>query len=251
MSKELKMLLKAIQFTTALLFFLYTCGALYLIAFWSTFRLDITNIVGITDIPKSFVFPFAPYFRPLFLVAISILILNSIFDARLTRPLTIWLSRHSTWYLAVPFIVLGISWYILKQQFYYEPLFWIISTIVMPIILSFTVERIPTFHNIFPSNPTFRTNAIYLIILTLLSSYCAGKIKSVEIYSKPEHAKVILKAKDEKSEKQLPVDSTNLKLLDYLGNKIIVSSWDNQRVYILNQDEYDLSIRWLDFPKKK
>lgn len=51
-------ILKKIPTTTILLTYLFICGVLYIIGFWSLFNIDISNLVTITDIPKSFVFPF-------------------------------------------------------------------------------------------------------------------------------------------------------------------------------------------------
>lgn len=34
-------------------------------------------------------------------------------------------------------------------------------------------------------------------------------------------------------------DNTRMKLLGFLGNKVIVSSLDNKKIIVLNQDKYD------------
>lgn len=52
-------LFKDISATTVLLIFLFFCGTLYIISYWSTFNFDITNYIELFDIPKSFVFPLA------------------------------------------------------------------------------------------------------------------------------------------------------------------------------------------------
>lgn len=49
--------LKNIPVTTILLTYLFICGILYLIGFWSTFNIDVFSLISIYDIPKNFAFP--------------------------------------------------------------------------------------------------------------------------------------------------------------------------------------------------
>lgn len=49
---------KDITITTLLLIYLYVCGALYLYGFWDTYDIEISSLVAITEIPKSFIQPF-------------------------------------------------------------------------------------------------------------------------------------------------------------------------------------------------
>ena len=53
----MKDVISKISVTTFFLTYLFLCGILYLISFWSTFDFDITNYIELLDIPKSFVFP--------------------------------------------------------------------------------------------------------------------------------------------------------------------------------------------------
>lgn len=49
---------KYLPLTTMFIIFLYCCGSLYLVAYWGTFEIDISNLVSLTEIPKSFIMPF-------------------------------------------------------------------------------------------------------------------------------------------------------------------------------------------------
>jgi phosphate starvation-inducible membrane PsiE len=48
---------KGLSVTTLIIFYLYFCGALYLTSFWNTFHLNVTGMISISDIPKSFAIP--------------------------------------------------------------------------------------------------------------------------------------------------------------------------------------------------
>jgi hypothetical protein len=50
-------LLNKLPFTTGIVVYFFLCGGLYLIGFWTTFEIDVTNFISITDIPKAFVLP--------------------------------------------------------------------------------------------------------------------------------------------------------------------------------------------------
>ena len=89
------------------------------------------------------------------------------------------------------------------------------------------------------------------MIFTFIAAYCSGKIKSVKIYRNIEYSHIILKSKTGNNPKLLIGDSSNLKLLDFVGNKIIVTTIDDHRVYILNQDEYTETKVWRDWPNEK
>src|SRR5690348_1982129 len=49
--------LSKISITTFAIIYLFFCGGLYLIAYWTTFGFDITNYISLTDVPKSFILP--------------------------------------------------------------------------------------------------------------------------------------------------------------------------------------------------
>ncbi|MEP6844590.1 MAG: hypothetical protein ABI861_01240 [Panacibacter sp.] len=55
----MKEIITKISATTIILIYLFSCGTIYLVAYWSTFSFDITNYIDLLDIPKSFVFPLA------------------------------------------------------------------------------------------------------------------------------------------------------------------------------------------------
>ena len=56
---KIKDIISKITFTTFILGYLFFCGSVYLISFWSTFEFDITNYIDLLDIPKSFIYPLA------------------------------------------------------------------------------------------------------------------------------------------------------------------------------------------------
>jgi len=55
----MKEIINKISATTLILIYLFSCGTIYLVAYWSTFNFDITNYIDFLDIPKSIVFPLA------------------------------------------------------------------------------------------------------------------------------------------------------------------------------------------------
>ena len=53
----MKEIIKGVPVATIILIYLFVCGVFYLVGFWGIFKIDVFNLIAVTDIPKSFVYP--------------------------------------------------------------------------------------------------------------------------------------------------------------------------------------------------
>jgi len=233
----MKEYIKAIPVTTIILLYLYICGSLYLIGYWSYFDIDISNIVSFADVPKSFVMPFILSNGFYLLIAITdILIYHdgpneeeyniSWFYRkkwRLVLHLDFWLS------ISPPLILLFYSYN--KDSIF----FWLATAIIFPYMVARKIKSIPLVKKAIP-HFYLRNYTINIFFCTIFFSFILGRVKAIYVY-KNENIKYA-KAIDNNSISAIS-DSVPKKFLGFLGDKAIVSSLDNKTIIVLNQDKYD------------
>lgn len=246
--------LKYIPFTTCVLLFLFICGGLYLIGYWSTFNVDITNTVDLMEVPKSFIFPFVVTFGIGFFFMVINFIAIDIFPKPKSRVLNmpakdigkkkliIPVNKISFWILLSPLILLGIRsligntqtfWYF--SGFFLSMLLWVKGVLTEKIYFMFT-------------NKNLAMPVIFLFVCTPVMSFCLGKGNGVKIYDNME-IKYINIININTANPTLPKTDHNLsslKFLGLLGDKLILSSLDNKKIVFINQSSFE-AVELVDF----
>lgn len=229
----LKDFAKYLPITTISLIYMYLCGSLYLIGFWSTFDIDISNFVSISEIPKSFIYPFV--------VTQAIFLVYNLSDVLVpfSNKEGVDIEFKHKWleyallndvHLIIASTLCIVLFPIFGSSIYY---WWLLPN-YMGLTVVVKALRQPYLKELIPSL-AIRRYVTLLVIYTPFACVQLGKIKSLGIY-KNNDIKYI-KADITNNNKQIfaITDSTRLKLLGFLGDKIIASSLDNKKTYILNQ----------------
>lgn len=250
----IKDITRYIPLTTIIISYFFLCGGLYLYGFWSTFNIDISNLINITDIPKSFIFPFVAYTSFYFLhLTINIFtILPSkekdddenkeedkliekyaesgkkiIFIKLLLRR--IFLSIEGVTVLV--FVVLVM----LYEKFKMMPLFWLISSLSLAFLFSFRLKKNTVIKQAIP-NSDLRKYIIHALLFIPIFSFGLGRINSLSIYNNSDKHYIKMSGSSN-SDKDSGTDT--LKFIGFVGDKLIVASLDNKRIIYINQSSFD------------
>ena len=276
----LQRFLRAIPVATLFIFFLFICGSLYLTGFWQTFNFDISDFVPITDIPKSFVFPFLVSSGSYFIFAIIQAVSLDVFqkdrplpkvtekdnekkaepDLKYLEPIIRLTYSKSTEMLflheherrvsnarlkksliknlfslntLIFLTVLVFAWTYKGNR--YNESYWSYS-IIFPILFYAKADQNQYLKKLVPYS-FLRQYAIFLILLTPLISFGIGKIDAVKIYNNNEIKLVNVNVNA--ASLRLSQDSVTCKLLGFVGEKVIVSTLDNKKLFVLNQSAYN------------
>lgn len=238
---------KHIPLTTLIISYFFICGGLYLIAFWGTFDIDITNLVSIADIPKSFIIPFV--FSQGFTLLNSGVNLITMTDYLDTKPTiknfeSIWWKQILKWFVSLDFILLlgTILIFHFYSKYKLSPFFWVFSAVLLAYLLTFKLMR----NNSLKAYIPFYNLRFYLVN-TIISipflSFAIGKSNSLTIYN---NSKLRIVSNTKGLASQTIADSTSSKFLGFLGDKLIVSSFDNKKITFINQTSID-SVQLLDY----
>lgn len=237
----MKEYLKTIPATTIIIIYLYLCGGLYLIIYWSTFNFDISNIASITDIPKNFIYPFI-LSNTTFIIGIVAAQLDSSLSKRTQDNIS---KERKPKKSIEPFFdrIFFISVFALIPLYTYlkyNDFFWWITGICLLFFLLFKFMKSPLIARCFP-NSNIRYYAFTLFVSVPIFCVITAKSNSISIYNNTDikYAKINNEA----------LDSTSLKLLGFLGDKLIISSLDNKKIIVLNQSS--LSVVELTQKEKK
>lgn len=247
----IKGLIEKLPLTTILLAYFFICGGLYLIGFWTTFGVDITPFVSLTDIPKSFILPFV-LSQGFFLFNLLTNFLSSTIqkDEEQTevapapqrklwqRRLLIFISIDMLFIYAV-FAISRFYW-----SYNQNGLFWWLSTLTIGFYVSykfvtnsFVKQYIPYF--------TLRLYAANVVCLLPFFCFSTGKVLSLSIYHNSDIKYVSISNEQSQSANADSTSfardssSSSLKFLGFLGDKLIASSLDNEKIVFLNQSAFD------------
>lgn len=231
----MKEILKILPATTLILVYFFLCGGLYLIGFWSTFEIDITNFVSLTDIPKSFVLPLA--------VGSSLTILNVFLLAIITsghkesvdankveeRPKSLKRFIFSR-LISLDFVILLASasafWFISANKLVFR--YWIFFGMLMASLLMLKFDRIRSIRKLLPYY-NLRLILAHTLILIPIACFGFGKGFSLRIFHNESiHIYQSIRPKNETGE------LSRLKLLGFLGDKLILSTTDNKKIVFIN-----------------
>ncbi len=235
----MKDFIKIIPITTLILIYLFICGSLYLIGFWSTFEIDIFSIISIYDIPKSFVFPLLVSQGAYLLNYLTSGVLdlndereNKNFFITMNEGLPLWkklplvaITSIRMWLI---YIVGGMT--LLIKRPYTNSAYWAISSFAIVYFLLHQFVNIEWLKREIPSSK-MRAYLGHLIIFLPISCFSIAKIKSLEIYNNKCDIHFVT---------NLPKPScdsiSKLKLLGFAGDIIVVSTEDNKNVFFFNKD---------------
>lgn len=78
---------------------------------------------------------------------------------------------------------------------------------------------------------------VILLIYCPVFTFISGKMISLEIYNNKSAKRIAIETKEINNNS---TDTLALKFLGFLGDKFIISSLNNKRVFVLNQSAYDM-----------
>jgi len=244
----IKGLLEKLPLTTILIAYFFICGGLYLIGFWTTFGIDISPFISLTDIPKSFVLPFV-LSQGLYLFHLfTNFFATSIQQDEELHMFPEW--RKKKWFriflrlIHPDMLFVVVTFFILRFYTTHQTnaLFWYFSSFGVGLYLIF---KFVTFKEIKDRIPYFILRLYLGYIVCLLPIFCfsTGKILAVDTYNNKDIKYITISNDTNQSEK---ADSTfsnqsnqSLKFLGFLGDKLIASSLDNEKIVFLNQSSAD------------
>jgi len=138
----MKEFIKNLPITTFILVYLFFCGSLYLVGFWTTFDIDVTNFITIIEIPKSFVIPFLLANGIVFFQIVLHLISSpsnneesKTKDNNKEIPFIFELLNNTDLLLSILALAIIGSYYFFKT----EILFWTLSSVLFAILISIRI----------------------------------------------------------------------------------------------------------------
>lgn len=233
--------IKTVPITTLILIYLFSCGLLYLIGFWTTFDIDVFNLISIYDIPKSFLFPFV-ISNGFYLLSLTFKMIPNLTDT--SGNINSFISEKGTWSYRKNKIITSLTnidlllylsiytWYNLIEKPLFNMAFWILSGYLISYRLTYKLVNSELIVGKI-TNTTIRMYLANLCIFIPISCFVIGKVKSLTIYNNSNIKTIAIdpiNSQVQKSEK-----SCSLKLLGFISDNIIVSEIDNSKVYIYKQ----------------
>src|SRR5260221_6190169 len=242
-------IIKYLPITTCIILFLFLSGGLYLICFWTNFHVDISNLVGLMEIPKSFITPFTISIGFGVLLSFTTGTTLTPFHERLKTYDRTSTSKYLWLILDLAIIIYPIIFVYLYLLLKKYMIFWALGSMIFAMLIVVKIRSSNLVTTLFKNAPACPMG-LFIIVLTPIMSFAMGKAVSIKIYYNKEikYIKIInTKMQNEISDAK---DSISLKFVGFLGDKFIVSSLDNKRVIILNQSAFD-GVELIDPPKKK
>lgn len=228
----LKVFLNKLPVATLIIIFLYVCGSLYLIGYWSTFGIYVFTLVDLIEIPKNFIFPFilssGYYFVLLFF--------SKIYTPNFYKePINSNSNSLVDNIIIVITTVAAIILYIFVDNY----LFWGISTVLLSTAIVNKAVKSELIKEVLP-NFGIRKFILSVVIFTPIAALVGGKVSGLTIYKNHLTRQISVISKATNIDTLANNDSTRLKLLGFLGDKIIISTLDNEKILILNQSSFDI-----------
>lgn len=234
----MKEIIEKIPLTTIIVTYLFICGGFYLIGYWGTFDIDAFSLIEIWDIPKNFIAPFM-YSGGISIVIVSAgMLFTNKFEHFVKEQEYVTVTLNTLVLRAVVFLSLSITTYILSGYFKYSLNFWIVSLLVLVTLVLLELMRIHFFIKIIP-NRYVRLYFFIMLIFTPTSSFLLGKKRAIIAHENQSELIRITTNTTTNIYNNIP-DTIGLKLLGFLGDKFIVSSINNDKIFILNQSAFDV-----------
>lgn len=236
---------KNLPIATILLIYLFVCGVLYLFGFWNTFDVDIFSLISTSDIPKNFAFPLLLSQGFFFLNSVTGGISNIFDDDREDKQhfITIkpeWgsfkrfslglLTRMDVWVLLT--IALMTEY---LTDYKNNEIFWSLTALIIAYYLLYKFVNLDILKNKIKS-PLFRYFIAHFVVFFPISCFSIGKVTSLRIFHNEENKYITVI-----NNKSLTYvkDTTRIKLLGFVSDRIIYSTLDNKKTYILNKESCD------------
>lgn len=237
----LKVALKYVPVTTLIVVFFFGCGGLYLIGYWTTFDIDVSNLISLTDIPKSFILPctvtHAFFLSTLFIVP---LVMHKKATLKIKYSPEVYARKRNR---GLTFVTSAIFLYpllftLFLTIFSRNSYFWIIAGAVLAYLFFLWTAYMRTLMILIPK-VYLRVYIVFIVVFTPIMSFSVGKAKSVDIFNNHNIKYMAIIKKNNAIDMQAQKNNISVKFLGFLGDKLIVSSLDNNKVYFMNQDAVD------------
>lgn len=257
--------LKSIPAATIIILYLFFCGGLYLIGYWQTFDIDLYSFVTIWDIPKNVIYPFSlasavfiisEIFHYLFMYRMGV---NAARRAAHRRRLGTNRYQGNNWLRKLRTIIYCfaiLATLALNRYLWNNVVYWVTSSILIMLgVMNIFRVLLRRFRIYIPL--IFLNLFLTLSVGTPLFCFIIGKLESLFIYNNAKvntvNKKIIASTTDTSNIK-------SLKLVGFLGEKIIVSDLENEKIFILDKSgmsgiEINRRLRsggnWWKFPNEK
>ncbi len=242
----MKDLIKYIPISTILLTYLFICGSLYLIGFWSTFDINVFSFISIYDIPKNFVYPLM-ISQAYFVVNMITgqYILHSSFLNNDSKDIDFFIEINEEWphkkkvligaLTLIPIWIIVITGLlsIFIENHEKNILYWSIVSLIFSYYLLYRFVNFPYIKSKI-TNVLLRFFIGHFLTFFPIACFSNGKIESLKIYlnQKKEYFDII----NSKNKPQIN-DPNCLKFLGFVSDKYIYSTLDNHKIFILNKEE--------------
>jgi hypothetical protein len=233
---------KHLPLTTIFIAYLFVCGSLYIIGFWTTFDIEITNFLNISEIPKSFILPFVLSNGLTFFQMIINFIASPIFSEEHEKEKKKEKSILKTKLIRILNVFIHLDmifsyFMICIIYFYYshktKVLFWSISTIVFGILMAMKIVRNDKIKELIPKK-NIRLYTVQILVFIPIVSFSTGKINSLNIYNNDKITLIEII----KDNKIVPSNKPN-KLIGFIGEKLVISDLKNEKMKVINQTSFN------------
>ena len=236
---------KNLPIATILLIYLFVCGILYLLGFWETFNIDIFSLISTSDIPKNFAFPLLVTQGLFFLNFITGGMSNIIDDNREDKEHFITIKPE--WGIFKK-LLLGLLtkidiWVILTialmmkflPDYKKNEIFWSFTSIIIAYYLMHKFVNLDILKSKIQSS-FFRYLLAHFVVFFPISCFSIGKVTSLRILYNADNTYITII-----NNKSNPImkDTARLKLLGFISDRVIYSTLDNKKTYILNKESCD------------
>lgn len=231
----MKELISKVSLTSLIILYLFFCGTLYLISYWSTFDFDITNYIDLLDIPKSFVYPFSSVLGITF-IGFLFQIFHGLLDknekGEKKKDIIAMQSRWNRRMIVLGYLSLIVLFICALS---YKPRReWVIGLLSLTVAI-YTCLSFATHESIIKKFPFFIVRLLIslLVFCVPIFSFSLGKLNSIAVWKNRSYFQVsTIKMTDTSQVKEL----ISTKLLGKLGNHIFLSDTLNSKIIFLNMD---------------
>lgn len=227
--------------------YLFICSGLYHVAFWDTFDINGLAYIGVTDLIKSFIYPFLTFGLSFFVGLITTELIFRIDDwfpsnqTNNTNPDTNTTVRHNKLRQAVNskpgLFIVTILWMFLVIFLYRygQSTRWLIWGMVVSVTPFLLLDKAGLFKNLF-SNNSLRQFVIRILIYIPAFSFAAGKYESEMIYKNVKY-KYITKAVIEPMSISFTIDT--IKLIGIADQYLFMTDLNNSKILLIRSDNID------------
>lgn len=225
--------LKSLPIATIIISYLFICGGLFLLGFWGTFDVDAFSIVQIWDIPKNFVasFMFSGGVAIIMILTMVFFINKASISVLNNTAATIkqTVNRRIAFYIVI--IIASALYRFLNHSIIY----WVWSSMILSMLIIAQIVKMGSFINLV-NNFYLRVYVTTVIVMTPVMCFTSGKKNALSIYLNQSIQIVNIDVPNTIIQKS---GVNTLKLLGFLGDKFIVSSLNNEKIFVLKQDAFN------------